>query len=1416
MNSVKKQIHLQYVFLLFCAVLFQFLSCLPKYDNPVSANNNGDYHLKVTSAALPSQLEVLKEYSINFKNDGTRYWKVFLSNVKGINFDTIYPINSALSKDSFKINFIFTDTSNDELYLIYVKQNHIKDSLHLNSITVSNPFSINGKNKVGLGDSVTFNIDYHGEPVSNVKGLENLIVEWNNNRERNAEFTIALDKPQPYVVTAFIGFSSYPKLVYKMEYAVKFGGISPVIDSLRHSDFHFGAPSEFDIYSHDPDSDSLTYLIKADNDTLFDSTYYRPAKHITVKTNPLCDTAYSSIKFQLIDQGGLIRDTLISNPLILKDTPIIHIEKINTTPAINDSTSLFVTADRGIINYYYWKYDHGKKIDTTTTSFIKLPPYTDTISDTVYVTGEQVFTLGSKKISLFSNLDSIVLYPKAFKYKISPIGNVPSFLKTKFLDSLQFTVTNQSTPVPDDSLKFLWTISDNKLIDTSTKGPKIKFLIKDSIPHLLLSLKAYTLDGKDSAQPWIGDFIVRSFRPEFHFVDSIISDTSLSCSIAYTATDTTNVGGKVTSIKYRVYSSQGDTADTTVPFSDSKTLSFAFKKSGTYTIEANAIDNDLNESETDRVIVTISTKYPEFLNSLCTLNLSVGSTKKLIALLKEPKGNETYLWDTTNDGVWDDSSTIQEKIIQFKNEGVDTIVVGCKNSSGQSALYPMIFIVNVRKNAPEIDTFYTPKDIYSPKEPKQFIIKAYDLDSNLTQLVLYVRSNATNDTLVTNVLTNQGNISDTLLYAEIKLLTYPGTYKIIAALRDKSGNETSDSTSLTVKRRLAVDALVISEIKDTVCLNDYCDLTIFAHDSDYDFIDSIFYFTEKIPGTPVIVDKKKYIGASNEFKKDDSIKLTESGTYRIWASVYSNNYESPRKSAERLITVKQCLPVIDSISPDSCFIYDSTTITINADDNDLNLLQYYISYKDDSNFQITNRSFKHSFTESGWNILFTKVTDPDGQSVTRRDSVYVKKGAPIVKSITFDTAECYVKKQINFTITASDINGRVDTVYVSFDGDSIAEFKITQRVNDSLFKCSYSYPKESFGTKTICYWAIDEDKIISEIKNTTVAIKKGSPRYMGMVLSDTSKYWAKYDLPFNFNCIDNGTIQKVVVNWGDGTAAQPILPNKIKAAGVPDTLTASHNFAIPKDSTYKISITVFDNDTIDSTFYDSVKIKSGLPVITVPKNGDTLFVRKSPVLEKCTLNVICSDPNDKIVKYFWFINDSIPDTTKQSASITTTPNKDLIVEGSGFVNQIYGNQKSSLLIKDSIGNVAKATFYLYLDGPPIAPTIIIPRNDSAYFYRDTATMDTVVFEWYGTDIYDSVNTEYKVQIRPPNSSQFIDITNFTSGFKLERIIVEGKIHFKLKYHPMSGYGIYFWQVVSRDRSQNTIISGSTQSFIFDK
>lgn len=1400
MNSVKKQIHLQYVFLLSCAVLFQFLSCLPKYDNPVSANNNGDYHLKVTSAAIPSQLEILKEYSIDFENNGTRYWKIYLSHVKGINFDTIYPINYALSKDSFKINFIFTDTSHDDLYLVYVKQNHSKDSLHLNSIIVSNPFSINGKSRVGLGDSVTFNINYRDKPVSKVVGLENLIIEWNNNHERKATFTIALDKPQPYIVTAFIGFSSHPESVYKMEYSVKFGGMSPLIDSLKHSEFHFGAPSEFDIYSHDPDSDSLTYLITADNDTLFDSTFIKPAKHITVKTMPLCDTAYTSIKLQLIDQVGLTRDTVISNPLIVKDAPIIHIEKITTTPAINDSTSLFVTADRGAVNYYYWKYSHGKKTDTTITSFIKLPPYTDTISDTVYVIGEQVFTFGSKRISLFSNLDSIVLYPKAFKYKISPIGSLPSFLKTKILDSLQFTVTNQSAPVPDDSLKFLWTISDSKLIDTNTKGSKITFKIRDSIPRLLLSLKAYTLDGKDSAQPWIRDFIVRSFRPEFHFVDSIINDTSLSCSIGYTATDTTLAGGEVISIKYRVYSSQGDTTDTIVPFHNSKMLSISFKKSGTYIIEANAIDNDSNESETDRVIVTITTKYPEFLHSLCTLNLSVGSTAKLIAPLKEPKGNELYFWDTNNDSIWDDSSMSQEKDIHFDNEGIDTIIVGCKNSSGQSALHPMVFIVNVRKNVPEIDTFYTSKEFYNPKEAKNFIIRAHDLDSNLAQLVLYVRSTASNDTLVTKDFTNQGIINDTVMYAEMKLFTYPGTYTIIVTLKDKSGNETSDSTSLIVKRRLAVDTLRINEPDDYIYINNYCNLIISAHDSDYDFIDSIFYFAEKIPGSPVLINKRKYNGTNEIRKYADSIKLTESGTYRILASVYSNNYESPRKSADRLITVKQGMPVIDSISPDSCYIYDSTTITIYADDNDQNSLKYFVSYKDTSNYQITARSFKHPFTESGWNILYTKVTDPDGQSVTRRDSVYVNKGAPFVKSITFDTAECYVKKQINFTITASDINGRVDTVFVSFDGDNIAEKKITQRVNDSLFKCFYTYPKESFGTKIIRYWAIDEDRIISDIRETTVSIKKGTPVYMGMVLADTSKYWAKYNLPFNFNCVDNGTIQKLIVNWNDGTAAETILPNKVRAAGIPDTLTANHTFAIPKDSTYKISITVFDNDTIESAFYDSVKIKSGLPVISVPKNGDTLFVRKSPVLERCTLSVICSDPNDRIVKYFWFINDSIPDTTKQSASITTVSNKELFVEGSGFVNQIYGNQKSALLIKDSVDNFAKATFYLYLDGPPDSAIISNPVHESS------VQTDTVILQWSGLDKHDGLKTRFAIMIDYPDGG-----STFSTLQDLKEAEYYRKDDFFEYRFKITDPGSYRVKIISKDISGN-IVEGRIQSF----
>jgi len=58
-------------------IIILFLSCFFEATNPLDSGYQGSYNFASTDT-LPSQLEVLKEYRIHFKNNGTdNYWKFY-------------------------------------------------------------------------------------------------------------------------------------------------------------------------------------------------------------------------------------------------------------------------------------------------------------------------------------------------------------------------------------------------------------------------------------------------------------------------------------------------------------------------------------------------------------------------------------------------------------------------------------------------------------------------------------------------------------------------------------------------------------------------------------------------------------------------------------------------------------------------------------------------------------------------------------------------------------------------------------------------------------------------------------------------------------------------------------------------------------------------------------------------------------------------------------------------------------------------------------------------------------------------------------------------------------------------------------------------------------------------------------------
>jgi hypothetical protein len=115
-------------------------------------------------------------------------------------------------------------------------------------------------------------------------------------------------------------------------------------------------------------------------------------------------------------------------------------------------------------------------------------------------------------------------------------------------------------------------------------------------------------------------------------------------------------------------------------------------------------------------------------------------------------------------------------------------------------------------------------------------------------------------------------------------------------------------------------------------------------------------------------------------------------------------------------------------------------------------------------------------------------------------------------SVQYPEDSLYVNDSFNLVVHASDTNGTVNQVFVSWDGDNKAEDSctLTPPVKESTTSFGYRFDTSSAGERTIRVWVIDNDNQSSLIYDKKVYVSKGSPVISGFSpgevwVNDTNK-----------------------------------------------------------------------------------------------------------------------------------------------------------------------------------------------------------------------------------------------------------------------------------------------------------------------
>lgn len=1295
-----------------------FMSCFFEATNPLDSAYQGSYNFE-SNDTLPSQLEVLKEYRIRFNNNGTdKYWKFYCTFDPPI--DTLIRNDSSMAypPDTGSVCFVFKKTYKGRITLVAEQPNRTKTEMPLHKqsadIIVVNPYTIDGSRLAGIDDSVYLSVLYNGERVK--PALSDTFVVDNNKALWSESILV---KPTNKTTKSTTDYRVFIKrnndtLLFP-DYTISYSGYSPGIlnfskynaaDTLR-----LGGTAKFSVRLNNGGNYSGKHIYKITSGTTvlsIDTLNYIDSGSVQVITiDTLKDTLYSKIMLNVCNDDTL-RDTMslagLTDLNIYPVLPVIDFRDSSTTVERDSTFKVDIKVNESMgRDSFHWSYQNIKD-SVTTTPYIVIPPCKG-IADTISVYLKRVYDFGGKKFEYISKPLTKIIHPISFAYKIQLISAEPSQIIAKCTETFQVSVTNGIVPVPDSLLTYSWIFppSDSnyvKFVPKTPNGSSFAVTILDSIKlqKFYFSVKAKFRNGTDSTSLFKSkDITVRNYKPSLTL---LTPDTSrnMSQDVSFKASDSNGIVGTV----YYRFSDAAVSDDKSVRSvtPQSKKFTLYFKRNGTATVQAWAVDTSGFVSDTQTVKFAVAVITPQFPIKPDTVKATIGVAKTLHARLSSRLDSITYLWDRNGNGIFKESvvDTLTKDCdsISFTplDSIPDTVFVQCLNKLNVLAPNPYTLIVVARRNTPEIDTLLVDTSV-AKYDNDEFKIKTFvsDPDSNLTNVKITWSYNGGTDTL----------LCESIVKAPFKACSIDtskknnryGTYKFTVIATDSKGNTSTRFITRTLLRGDPfVDSVTVEKksyyVKKTV------QVIITARDvNGSGRIDSVQFIKSK--DSSVIETRRWPDSVVNVTVFKPFITLKDTGSQYIWVKVFDNDGNpSIIKSTAFPISVLPHTPSILSVPCDETVPFNNKQLyfTINATDAfDTNSLKYFVSFSDSTHYTECSSRFSHTFTNAGINRFFVKVMDADSFYVVRQDSISIHDGKP---------------------------------VFVS---------GIDQTVNN---------------------WTNDE--------NT-----------------------------FTFKCSDpNGTVDKLEINWGDGTTGSAVRTNN---NGI-FLFQAKKTFrnVNKRDSTYRITLTATDNDAMTAKTTDSVTIKQGRPILRPSFGNDSTIIsgkyNPSNAELPCLLSVHAADvnPNGSILKYYWFL--SRDSSSLESANWNSTDSTyELKNIPTNLVNTIYTTV--TVIVMDDDSNLVAKKFNVYIDGPPPVPVQLDPVNGTKSFAKNAV----VTFEWTGHDVHDSLATKFSIFVRLPGSNDFTLIQNPAITVDM----VGNVPHFKYNFTNTSLSGSYSWKVVATDQ-----------------
>ncbi|HEX2958008.1 MAG TPA: hypothetical protein VHO70_14335 [Chitinispirillaceae bacterium] len=337
------------------------------------------------------------------------------------------------------------------------------------------------------------------------------------------------------------------------------------------------------------------------------------------------------------------------------------------------------------------------------------------------------------------------------------------------------------------------------------------------------------------------------------------------------------------------------------------------------------------------------------------------------------------------------------------------------------------------------------------------------------------------------------------------------------------------------------------------------------------------------------------------------LRFSKAGSYTVTIKVSDKNNNKDTFFLSAPLVIDSGLPVISnfSIHRDSVFINDSIRCSITANDpnGSIKEYRYYINSIDSTPVIKNNDSaFVYTFKEPGTYKVYAVVNDTDNyRSLVKYDSVVVRRGQPVVDSLSVDSKSIFVNDSCMFKMMISDVNGKIIKKELKWNDkkDSITVVNYTpadakQSFTDTI---THTFTVNDTSIAFIQLRVMDDDSIYSEWKACSLSVKKGEPRIDSIKIDPQGLIYVKDSIKLTVTASDtNLNLKTVLVLWQkNGTF------DTLSAIGSGKFQIFNKKFAIEDSLIDTIHIRAVDETNFNRDSLYKFNVLVGRPVIDTVK-----------------------------------------------------------------------------------------------------------------------------------------------------------------------------------------------------------------------